>query len=114
LHQRYFATAERAVQDDVLWEYDDDFAHARQKVSLKYLAEKEHKNHSGSSTGTFQFGGTRQRRGRGGSFTGHGFPPNHATAAVGSSSSGARAPGAEFKKFSGPWAPLCMLVFKHT
>ncbi|GLI61766.1 hypothetical protein VaNZ11_004231 [Volvox africanus] len=53
LHQRYFATAERAVQDDVLREYDDEFAHACQKVSLKYLAEKEHRSHTGGNTGVF-------------------------------------------------------------
>ncbi|GIM06702.1 hypothetical protein Vretimale_10942 [Volvox reticuliferus] len=64
LHQCYFAMAERAIQDDVLREYDDEFACAHQKVYLKYLAEKEHKNRSGGSTGAFQFSGTRQHRGR--------------------------------------------------
>ncbi|GIL84502.1 hypothetical protein Vretimale_19031 [Volvox reticuliferus] len=93
LHQRYFAMAERAIQDEVLREYDDEFARARQKVSLKYLAEKEHKSRSGGSTGASQFNGAHLRRGRGGGFAGHGFPPNRATAAVGSSTSGASAPG---------------------
>ncbi|GIM08423.1 hypothetical protein Vretimale_12428 [Volvox reticuliferus] len=63
LHQRYFATAEHAIQDEVLQEYNDEFACARQKVSLKYLAEKEHKSRSGGSTGASQFNGARLRRG---------------------------------------------------
>ncbi|GLI71243.1 hypothetical protein VaNZ11_016352 [Volvox africanus] len=94
LHQRYFATAECTVQDDDLREYDDEFARACKKVSLKYLTKKEHRSHSGNNTGVFQFNGMWcKRRGRGGGFAGRGFPPNRASAAVGSSTSGASALG---------------------
>lgn len=90
LHQRYFARAECPSHDEILRDYDDEFARAKQKASLKYRAEKEHKGRNGNGQlGPFQQG--RGCRGRGGGNGGRGCQRNWAAAAA----AGGAAPGAE-------------------
>ena len=93
LHQRYFAPTERALADAVTKEFDEEYARARQKVTLKSLAEKEHKGKANMGPWQQQGGRGRNRGGRGG-FGGRGAQQGRmAAAAAGGSAAGNSGPG---------------------